>query len=692
MREIFAILVGWLSLQCLAGEKDVGGKVSDIRKGLTVEEKIDLLCADAPAVDRLGIIRYDWWSECLNGVARAGKATAFPKPIGLGATWDVELVKRISTAISDEARAKHRKVMEEKGYSPRQFGLTFFSPTLNIARDPRWGRTSECFSEDPLLTGEMGVAYVQGLQGDDARWLKAVATIKHFVANNEENRRAGGSADVDELSLREYYFPAFREAVVRGGAASVMGAYNALNGVPCCANAYLLNDVLRKEWGFRGVVISDGSAVEKIYTHHKYASTPAEAAAMALKSGCDMSLRDEYRDGLRKAYTEKLIDDEDLDRAVDRVLELRVRLGLDGDTGGNPYADIPYSVVECPAHRELALEAAEKSMVLLKNDGLLPLELGSGDVRKIALIGDAFNTVYYGDYSASPEINEVLWDCLRDAVGSRAELSWVGERTKEETVPSRYLSRRVGEAHDGILGFTGEYYADKEAVGTPLLVRQDLVLDFVPAMDDKLKSAKDLSARWTSVLQAPLTGRYSFMFEGSGRVSIRIDGKVVFRKGSNQKVRGSFELPLVKGQEYQVEVEACGMKAQQAVRLSWRLPFDDKGVTPEKLAKESDVAILFLRDDNSSEGRDRKDLHWGEAQIELIRKVTEANPNTILILGSGSPLMLAPFVRLPKAILNVWMGGSACHYPYLAGQSESFGQNASDFFCGRTPTPSNGQL
>lgn len=237
MREIFAILVGWLSLQCLVGEKDIGGKVSDIRKGLTVEEKIDLLCADAPAVDRLGIIRYDWWSECLNGVARAGKATAFPKPIGLGATWDVELVKRISTAISDEARAKHRKVMEEKGYSPRQFGLTFFSPTLNIARDPRWGRTSECFSEDPLLTGEMGVAYVQGLQGDDARWLKAVATIKHFVANNEENRRAGGSADVDELSLREYYFPAFREAVVKGGAASVMGAYNALNGVPCCARS-----------------------------------------------------------------------------------------------------------------------------------------------------------------------------------------------------------------------------------------------------------------------------------------------------------------------------------------------------------------------------------------------------------------------------------------------------------------------
>ena len=187
--------------------------------------------------------RYDWWSECLHGVARAGKATVFPKPIGMGSTWDAELIHRIGIAIGDEARAKHHQDVREHGYSDRHYGLTFFSPTLNIARDPRWGRTTECFSQDPLLTSDMGVSFIKGMQGDDPYYLKTVATAKHFVANNEENRRLGGSATVDEVSLREYYFPAFKDAVVRGYVKSIMGAYNALNGIPCCANSMLLTDV-----------------------------------------------------------------------------------------------------------------------------------------------------------------------------------------------------------------------------------------------------------------------------------------------------------------------------------------------------------------------------------------------------------------------------------------------------------------
>lgn len=226
--------------------------VAKITSQLTITEKIDLLCAKYPGVERMGLVRYDWWSECLHGVARAGKATVFPKPIGMGATWDKTLVRRIANAISDEARAKHHRAVEQDGYSDRHFGLTFFSPTLNIARDPRWGRTTECFSEDPLLTSDMGVAFIKGMQGEDPYYLKTVATAKHFVANNEENRRLGGSATVDDVSLREYYFPAFRAAIEEGKATSVMGAYNALNGVPCCANSFLLNDVLRGEWGFEG--------------------------------------------------------------------------------------------------------------------------------------------------------------------------------------------------------------------------------------------------------------------------------------------------------------------------------------------------------------------------------------------------------------------------------------------------------
>ena len=319
----------------LYAQNSIDKQVTELQKQLTIEEKIDLLCAKAPEIERLGKIRYDWWSECLHGVARAGKATVFPKPIGMGATWDVDLIKRIGVATSDEARAKHHKALNEKGYSDIHFGLTFFSPTLNIARDPRWGRTSECFSEDPLITSDMGVAFIQGLQGEDPFHLKLVATPKHFVANNEEDRRLGGSSDVDEVSLREYYFPAFQAAITKGKAESVMGAYNALNGVPCCANSYLLNEILRDEWGFEGVVISDGSAIDKLHTHHKYASSLEEGAALALKAGCDMSLRDEYRQGLRDAYAKGLIKDADIDKAVGRVLNLRIRLGIASSTNNN---------------------------------------------------------------------------------------------------------------------------------------------------------------------------------------------------------------------------------------------------------------------------------------------------------------------------------------------------------------------
>ena len=319
IKKLLSISICTISINTYA-QSSIEEKAATLEKQLTTKDKIDLLCAKAPEIAHANIIRYDWWSECLHGVARAGKATVFPKPIGLGSTWDVDLIKRISTAISDEARAKYHKALRNKGYSDRHEGLTFFSPTLNIARDPRWGRTSECFSEDPYLTSQLGVAFIEGLQGEDPTYLKTVATAKHFVANNEENRRLGGSATVDDMSLREYYFPAFQAAITTAKAASVMGAYNALNGIPCCANSYLLTDILRKEWGFKGVVISDGSAIDKLYTHHKYATTLEEAAALALKAGCDMSLRDEYREGLRKAYEKGLINIGDIDKALKRVL------------------------------------------------------------------------------------------------------------------------------------------------------------------------------------------------------------------------------------------------------------------------------------------------------------------------------------------------------------------------------------
>ncbi|MDR2848525.1 MAG: glycosyl hydrolase family 3, partial [Bacteroidales bacterium] len=568
---LLLISLSFVTPSVSAQEKKLQERVAAVQSKLTVDEKIDLLCAKAPSVPRLDIQAYDWWSECLHGVARAGKATVFPKPIALGSMWDTDLVKRIGDAVSDEARAKYHKALREKGWSDRYEGLTFFSPTLNLARDPRWGRTSECFSEDPYLTGEAGTAYILGLQGDDPRYLKLVATSKHFVANNEENRRNDGSADMDEVSLREYYFPAFRKSIEQGKATSVMGAYNALNGVPCCANPFLLNEVLRNEWGFDGVVISDGSAAAKIFTHHKYASSYEEGTAMALKAGCDMSLRDEYRDGLRYAYRLGLVTIKDIDLAVERVLTLRFRLGMFDPQEQVPYSKIPYSVVESETHRQLALEAAQKSVVMLKNDGLLPLNLHK--IKKIALIGGAFKKVYYGDYSGQPDYNTTLFDALSAAVGKDVELLWVDDAETDEIIPSNHLLRPEKDAYDGRLGFTGEYFDQPALLGTPAFTRHDTELNFKPASVPAIEKMSHLSVRWTSSLVPPVTGDYTLSYEGEGAVKIYLDGVLLADKKVSPRDKVTVPVSLVAGKKYDFRIEGTGLNKQVQHRLLWRLPY-----------------------------------------------------------------------------------------------------------------------
>jgi beta-glucosidase len=652
-----------------AGPDACKERVSALMAKLTVEEKIDLLCAKGAAIPRLGIPAYDWWNECLHGVARAGKATVFPKPIGMGSMWDAALMRRIGDVVSDEARAKYHKALREKGYSDRYEGLTFFSPTLNLARDPRWGRTSECFSEDPCLTGASGAAFIRGLQGDDPRYLKLVATAKHFVANNEENRRRDGSAEVDEVSLNEYFFPAFRESIEKGGATSVMSAYNALNGVPCTASHFLLSEVLRDQWGLNGVVMSDGSAVANISALHKYKATWHEGAAAALLAGCDMSLRDEYRDGLRYALRENLISVSDIDRATERVLTLRFRLGMFDPPEQVPYSRIPDTVVECAAHRQLALEAARKSMILLKNDGILPL--GGRKMKRIALIGDAFTKVYYGDYSGRPDYNMTLLEAMKAAVGKDVELLWVNDTDTVETIPSIYLARPEKDAYDGRQGFTGEYF-DKTAVeGDASIAKHDLSLDFTPAWERELSGMSALSARWTSSLQPPATGDYTLLYEGDGFVRIYLDGQAVMEQKVDQRHPGTVRVSLVAGKKYGLRIECAGINRQVRHRLAWRPPSDENRITPESAAKTSDLAIVFIRDDGGAESRDRQTIALNPGRERLIANVAKANPNTVVILGSGTPLLLGNVSRQARALLNVW----------IAGQGES--QAIADILFGR---------
>lgn len=384
-------------------------RVSDLVNRMTLEEKVSQMGNESPAIERLGIPAYNWWNEALHGVARAGIATVFPQAIGLASTWNPDLIYRMAEAISDEGRAKHHDAVR-RGWRSLYTGLTFWSPNINIFRDPRWGRGQETYGEDPYLTSRLGVNFVRGIQGTDPRYLKAVATPKHYaVHSGPEKDRHHFDARVSQRDLRMTYLPAFEACIVEGQAASIMGAYNRVNGEASCASPTLLQEILRGEWGFEGYVVSDCGAIDDIYTGHRMVNTPAEAAALAVKNGCDLecgctyNIACHYQRRLVDAVKKGLLTEDDLNRSVERLLMARFRLGMFDPDDQVPYAQIPYSVVDSPEHRELALEVARQSLVLLKNeDGLLPLDKAS--LKSIAVIGpNADETlVLTGNYMGTP--------------------------------------------------------------------------------------------------------------------------------------------------------------------------------------------------------------------------------------------------------------------------------------------------
>ncbi|MDX2077829.1 MAG: glycoside hydrolase family 3 C-terminal domain-containing protein [bacterium] len=390
---------------------------------MTLDEKISQMMNNAPAIERLGIPAYDWWNESLHGVARAGIATVFPQAIGLAATWNVSLHHRVATIIADEARAKHHE-FARKGERTIYKGLTFWAPNINIFRDPRWGRGQETYGEDPLLTGRLGVAFVTGLQGDDPKYLKVVATPKHFaVHSGPEHARAYFDVSPNERDLRETYLPAFEMCVREGKAASVMGAYNRFRGDPCCASNRLLNEILRDEWGFDGFVFADCGAILNIYKFHHVVETAAEASALAVNNGCDMDCGDTYQ-ALREAVAKGLIDEETINRALVRAFVGRYRLGMFDPPEQVPYAQIPFSVNDSAEHRAVALQAAKESLVLLKNDdNVLPL---AKTIRRIAVIGPNAHDpeVLLGNYNGTPSYSVTPLDGIRAKAPAGTEITY----------------------------------------------------------------------------------------------------------------------------------------------------------------------------------------------------------------------------------------------------------------------------
>lgn len=388
-------------------------RAKELVSKMTLDEKMTQMRYDSPAIERLGIPAYCWWNECLHGVARSGAATVFPQAIGMAATFDTDMMHEVATAISDEARAKYNEY-KKFGYTGIYQGLTYWSPNINIFRDPRWGRGHETYGEDPYLTGRMGTAFIKGLQGE-GKYRKLDATIKHYaVHSGPEGDRHHFDVTVTEKELYETYLYAFKYCIENADPSAVMGAYNRYEGEPCCGSKKLLKDILYGEFGFTGYVVSDCGAVRDMHEHHKVTASAAESAALAVNNGCNLNCGKAYH-WLNEAVQKRLVSEETITHAVEKLFEARFRLGMfDNDC---EYDKIPYDVVECESNRKLNRKMAQKSIVMLKNDGILPIK----GKKTIAVIGpNADNKeVLLGNYNGTPSRYSTLLRGIQDGSDNR---------------------------------------------------------------------------------------------------------------------------------------------------------------------------------------------------------------------------------------------------------------------------------
>ncbi len=639
-------------------------RILDLLSKLTVEEKISLLRATSPGIPRLNIDKYYHGNEALHGVLRPGNFTVFPQAIGLAAMWNPQLLHEISTVISDEARARWNELERGKKQSA-QFSdlLTFWSPTVNMARDPRWGRTPETYGEDPFLSGKLGVSFVRGLQGDDPRYLKTVSTPKHFVANNEEHNRFECNAIISEKNLREYYLPTFEKCITEGKAASIMTAYNAINDVPCTLNNWLLKKVLRHDWGFDGYVVSDCGGPSLLFTDHKYVKTLETAATLSIQAGLDLECGDNvYIGPLLNAYKQYMVTEAEIDFAAYRVLRGRMRLGLFDDPDLNPYNKISPSVIGCEKHSKLALEAARQSIVLLKNEkNFLPLN--PKKIKSIAVVGINAGNCEFGDYSGTPVNHPVsVLEGLRNRLGDQVEVvytPWVSSVSGYDMITKSYFPN----------GLKAEYYDNKDLTGTPK-VRIDDNINFEPINQapDPFLPKSPLSIRWSGDLVPTASGKYTLAFTSDDGCRLYIDGKKIIDSWHNRSVEtDSISLSLEKGKKYKLVAEYFDGGGSASAKLYWRVPDTDQRAVIDlygeagNIMRKCDltVAVLGINQSIEREGQDRSSIELPKEQQAFIEEAYKINPNTVVVLVAGSSLAINWMDEHIPAIVNAWYPGEA---------------------------------
>ncbi|KAF1720309.1 beta-glucosidase [Pseudoxanthomonas wuyuanensis] len=665
-------------------------RAADLVSRMTLEEKAAQMQNDAPAIERLGVPAYDWWNEALHGVARAGGATVFPQAIGMAATFDVPLMDQISEAISDEARAKHHE-FAARGQRGRYQGLTFWSPNINIFRDPRWGRGQETYGEDPYLTARMGLSFVRGLQGADHTYRKLDATAKHFaVHSGPEADRHHFDVHPSARDLWETYLPAFEVLVKEGQVASVMGAYNRVYGESASASQLLLRDILRRDWGFKGYVVSDCWAIRDIWENHKIVATPEEAAALAVKNGTELNCGNTYAQWLPVAVRKGLLTEAEVDDAVTRLFASRMRLGMFDPPEQVRWAQIPTSANQSPEHDALARKVAQKSMVLLKNDGVLPL---SKQLRRVAVIGPTADDTMalLGNYYGTPAAPVTLLQGIREAL-PQAEVIYARgadlvegreDPAANPLIEPQYLRPAADSSERGL---RGEYFRNRELSGAPTLVRVDPQIGFSwdrGSPTDNLMArgevgpgqdipADNFSVRWSGQLLPPVSGTYQLEAAANDGVRLYLDGKLLLDHWSdNERLRAhSASVELQAGRAYDLKLEYYDNERDAGVRLAWNLP----GAKPPfeqalEAARQADAVIFVggLTGDVEGEemtvnypgfaGGDRTDTRLPATQQKLLEALHATGKPVVLVLTTGSALAVDWAKQHLPAILVAWYPG-----------------------------------
>ena len=648
-------------------------RVNDILSRMTLEEKISQMVYNSPAIERLDIPEYNWWNEALHGVARNGIATVFPQAIGLAATWDTDLMYKVATVISDEARAKYNLALRRNKRGIYQ-GITLWSPNINIFRDPRWGRGMETYGEDPYLAGEMGVQFVKGLQGNNPNYLKTIATPKHFaVHSGPEPLRHTFNAIVSDYDLRETYLPHFKKCIIEGKAYSIMCGYNRFRGDACCGSDPLLKQILRDEWGFEGLVVSDCWAVPDMYNFHKIVETPEEASSIAVKSGTDLECGNAYP-SLLKAINQGLITANEIDTAVKRILTARFKLGM-----FDPPENVPYSKldkIDTPENKTVALDAARKSIVLLKNENdLLPLKK---DLNTIAVLGPNANDieVLLGNYNGFPSDPITPLQGIKNKLKNTTVIYERGCELAEnlpsfEVVGESFLYTSLDKKQKGLVG---EYFNNRDFIGEAAFSRIDSKIDFAwwDGAPDKDFDPDNFGVRWTGFIVPEKFGKY--VLGGYGFNGFRIfieDTLLVQFDGEFDPVKTYKYLNLAAGKAYKIKIEFYKKLRYSFMQLIWSVPDEGREQRAIEAVKKADIVIMFMGLSPRLEGEemkvevegfkggDRVTLDLPGTQSKFIKKIHSLGKPMILVLLNGSAVSINWENENVPAIIEAWYPGQA---------------------------------